>query len=351
MISVCIITKNESEYLLRNLQILKKYPCEIVVVDTGSSDSSVEIAKEYADICGYFEWCDDFSKAKNYAVSLATNNIILVIDTDEMIEKLDVDYITDKLEKKPLGLGKVKCVSTYMVDEEEQEGIDYISRVFDRRYFHFEGCIHEQIVPNQDEGLYSFLAPVEINHLGYNLTGEEKHRKAERNIRLLLKEYEEHPTDAYIIYQLGKAYMYDDKDKEALSYFEKTFEMELDSSLDWVENLIVNTGNLYIKTGQKEKALSLECLQSEFQDSADFHFMMGYTFMQNAMFDRALSFFRDATKMNEGQMKGSNSYNSFYNMGVIYECLGDVANSMKCYEKCGDFRKAIEGIKRIKIEG
>ena len=141
--------------------------------------------------------------------------------------------------------------------------------------------------------------------------------------------------------------MYDDRNDEALSYFEKTFELELDSKLEWVESLIVSVGNLYIKTGQKEKALLLESLEEDFKNSADYHFMMGYVFMQNAQFDKAIDYFIYATKMPEGKMKGSNSYNAHYNIGVIYECLGDEEKAAEYYKKCGNFEKALEGISRV----
>lgn len=347
MISVCIITKNEREYLLRNLQILKKYQCEIVVVDTGSTDGSVDIAEKYADICGYFEWCDDFSKARNYAVSLATNDIILSLDTDELIEKFETKEIEEILGENPRGVGKITCISSYATKDENNTVVDAISRVFDRRYYQYEGSIHEQLVPLRKEGNYSFKAPVVINHLGYNQQGEDRHKKAERNINLLMKEYKKNPDDAYIIYQIGRAYMYDENYVEAIKWFEKTFEMELNTEFSWVETLVVSAGNLYISLGQKERALELECLEDEFINSADYHFMMGYVFMQNMLFDKAIEWFLKASSMKECKSIGNNSYNAFYNIGVIYECTGQKELALEYYRKCGDFDKALIGIKRL----
>ena len=67
-ISVCIITKNESEKLKKCLKHLTGYGFEIVVVDTGSTDDTVAMAKKYADKVCYFSWCNDFSAARNYAL-------------------------------------------------------------------------------------------------------------------------------------------------------------------------------------------------------------------------------------------------------------------------------------------
>ena len=69
-ISVCIITKNEADKLEKCLLSLKKYNLEIVVVDTGSTDNTPAIIDKYADVSGSYKWCDDFSKARNYSISL-----------------------------------------------------------------------------------------------------------------------------------------------------------------------------------------------------------------------------------------------------------------------------------------
>ena len=65
-LSVCIITKEESEQLKRCLASLKKYDMEIVVVDTGSVDKTKQVIDEYADIGGYYQWNDNFAEARNY---------------------------------------------------------------------------------------------------------------------------------------------------------------------------------------------------------------------------------------------------------------------------------------------
>ncbi len=67
-ISVCIIAKNEEKHLDECLKRLELYHYEIVLVDTGSTDSTLEIAAKYTDRIYHFDWINDFSAAKNYAV-------------------------------------------------------------------------------------------------------------------------------------------------------------------------------------------------------------------------------------------------------------------------------------------
>ena len=91
-ISVCIITKNESEKLKKCLKQLMGYGFEIVVVDTGSTDDTVVMAKKYADKVCYFSWCNDFSAARNYALTLASNDIVMMIDSDEYLQEICLLY-------------------------------------------------------------------------------------------------------------------------------------------------------------------------------------------------------------------------------------------------------------------
>ena len=90
MLSVCIITKNEEHNLARCLKSFQNTGFELVVVDTGSTDQTKKIAAEYTENIYDFPWCDDFSAAKNFAVSKATNPYVMVIDSDEYLQKIDL---------------------------------------------------------------------------------------------------------------------------------------------------------------------------------------------------------------------------------------------------------------------
>ena len=87
-ISVCLISKNEEKNIERCLSLLKPYGFEIILVDTGSTDRTRELALPYADKILDFVWIDDFSAAKNYAASQAKHDWILSVDCDEFLENL-----------------------------------------------------------------------------------------------------------------------------------------------------------------------------------------------------------------------------------------------------------------------
>ena len=92
-ISVCMIAKNEEKHIEECCRRLAPYGFEIVIVDTGSTDRTVELASQYTDRIFHFDWCNDFSAARNYAWSKASHDWILSIDCDDYIESIDMDAL------------------------------------------------------------------------------------------------------------------------------------------------------------------------------------------------------------------------------------------------------------------
>ena len=82
-LSGCLIVKNETQNLARCLESIVPYLDELVVVDTGSTDDTVAIAQQFDAIIHHFQWCDDFSAARNFAISKVCGEWILMLDADE----------------------------------------------------------------------------------------------------------------------------------------------------------------------------------------------------------------------------------------------------------------------------
>lgn len=375
MFSFCIITKNEKQNIERC--ILSLLPCEheIVVVDTGSNDGTVEILREMSEknslINFYcFEWCDDFSKAKNYAIEQASNDFVCVIDSDEFIDSIDVDNIEELISKNPQKVGRIKRRNIFPKNRSNPENVEWINRIFSKKYYHYEGRIHEQVTRIDHEPYETYKASLCINHTGYDLTEEERKKKARRNIRLLeselktlfeqiccnkveelegLKPESNTPQEQipYILYQLGKSYyMFRDYQKAA-DYFEKGLIFDLDPKLEYVSDMVETYGYSLINSDRAKDAMFFESIYNEFSYTADFHFLMGLIYMNNAHFDEAISEFLKATTYSEVKTVGVNSYSAFYNIGVIYECLGNTKMAKEYYGKCGEYDMALKGLERL----
>ena len=135
MISVCIITKNEEKHLKECLKRIYGKGFEIIVVDTGSTDNSIEVAKKFTDNVYNFEWCDDFSAARNYSIEKASSDYILILDSDEYLEECKIKQLERALEQNPDKTGRILIENEYMSNNSKMIREDRVSRLFDRRYF------------------------------------------------------------------------------------------------------------------------------------------------------------------------------------------------------------------------
>src|SRR3989344_8298667 len=100
LLSLCMIVRDEEKDLESCLKAVKDHVDEIVIVDTGSKDKTVEIAKKFTSKVFHFEWCDDFSAARNESLKHATGDWILVLDADERISKKDLEEIRKLIKNK-----------------------------------------------------------------------------------------------------------------------------------------------------------------------------------------------------------------------------------------------------------
>ena len=350
MISVCIITRDESDMLRRCLDALYKYDVEIVVVDTGSKDDSRKTAFEYTSKVYDFEWCDDFSAARNFAAEKASNDIILALDTDEVVENFNVQ---EEIAEDGKAVGRLLRINQFEREGETQKGTERISRLYDRRYYRYVGRIHEQIEAQESKTVQENICDVDVTvrHYGYNGSPEQIAAKAERNIRLLELDLAENGEKPYTLYQLGKSwYMCNDYEK-AVEYFGKALEYDLNPKLEYVQDMVETYGYALINTGragEAEEILGGEEVYDAFSGWADYCFMMGLVYMNCTMYERAIEEFKKAS-MKPARMEGANSYKAFYNIGVILECQGRKEEALKYYEKCGAYQAALKRISVLKI--
>ena len=348
-LSVCIIAKNEEKNIERCLACLKLYGFEVIVVDTGSTDRTKEIALQYTKKVYDFPWCDDFAAARNFALSKAEKPYIMVLDCDEFLEKPEVGEI-EKLYQELLchtdEAGRICIRNTFRQNNEKQENCEWVSRIFPKDNFYYEGRIHEQIVANDGKEYGTYQSSVVVEHIGYDLTEEERKNKTNRNITLLMQELELLEREQneqqlpYILYQLGKSYYMAGEYANACEYFSRGLSYDLNPKLEYVIDMVETYGYALLNSNQAETALFFENIYEEFGNSADFQFLMGLIYMNNARFEEAVDEFQKATEHKNCRNKGVNSYSAYYNIGVIYECLGKKEEAVSYYKKCREYEPA-----------
>lgn len=172
-LSVVSIVKNEEEIFETALRSVQGAD-EIIVVDTGSTDSTIEIAKKYTDKIFHFEWCDDFSKARNHAIEQATGDWIFSIDADHEL-LTPIEKIKEEAAKAE-ALGH-KTVLVKSISGKKGEHIHYREVLFKNDpEVRWVGAVHENIKPTA-----TFRVDVE-RRCGYS---NNHYKDPNRNLRIL----------------------------------------------------------------------------------------------------------------------------------------------------------------------
>ena len=204
-LSVCLIVKNEEKFLAQCLKSVRGLAAQIVVVDTGSTDRTVEIAREFGAEIYSFAWCDDFAAARNAALEHATGDWILMLDADEELPAAQHAKLLADMKNANAIAFRLPLVNA----GQENEGRSFIPRLFRNApgvFFH--GRIHEQVFASllgsaKKWGLKTALGTAEILHHGYTKEMVRDRNKIERNLKLLRAAVEENPADVNLVMNLG----------------------------------------------------------------------------------------------------------------------------------------------------
>ena len=347
-ISVCIIAKNEEKRIEKCLASIKPYGFEIVVVDTGSTDRTKEIASRYADKVLDFVWCDDFSAARNFSLREAGNNWIFMLDCDEWIETIDVEELNYFRKHHSDSVGAISRKN--LVTQNGQlvlNNTDHTERFFNKKLYHYTGIIHEQLEPIRGKEFPCLLLHTTIGHTGYDMTPDEQIAKGKRNLSLLHKQLEREPDNPYVYYQLGKGYEIVEDYESACEYYDKGLSFDLDPSLAYVQSMVISYGNSLLRTGQAQTALGFEQIYDEFADTADFVYLMGRIYLANEMYPQAIEQFHKATTFETCKFHGANSFLCYYHIALICEKVGDTDNSLAYYRMCGDYPPAVNKLTQL----
>jgi tetratricopeptide (TPR) repeat protein len=225
-VSLCMIVKNEEENLAACLRSAADLVTEIIVVDTGSTDRTKEIAAQFSARVFDFAWVDDFGAARNECLRQATGDWIFWLDADEWLDDANRHRLRALLarlhDKKAAYLMKqwscpdATTGSVVMVDH---------VRLFPHHPdIRWEYRIHEQILPSINrQGGKVHATDVIIHHGGYQ-DSVLRQRKLERNLKLLHQEEQQQPNDPFTLFNLGTAYLDQGRTAEALALLRRSLE-------------------------------------------------------------------------------------------------------------------------------
>ena len=209
-VSLCMIVRDEEEMLPGCLESVQGGVDEIVIVDTGSSDRTVEIAESFGARVIRFPWTGSFSEARNVGLEAATGDHILWLDADEQLEEGDAARLRE-LAAQPWREAHWMVETNFTGQSEVGNATTHLAlRLWrNRPHYRFTGAIHEQIrvtMPT-DLGERFHASALRIRHYGYLKARIEDRDKHARNLALLRQELQRRPDDPFVHFNMGTEFV------------------------------------------------------------------------------------------------------------------------------------------------
>ncbi|HVW19532.1 MAG TPA: glycosyltransferase, partial [Solirubrobacteraceae bacterium] len=232
-LSLCMIVRDEEAHLGQCLASVQGVVDEMVVVDTGSTDRTKEIAESFGARVIDFPWTGSFSEARNVSFDAAGGDWLIYLDADEVLVAEDREALrelTGRTWREAFHLVETSYVGAL----ESGAGVNHNAlRVFrNRPQYRFEGRIHEQILPTLPTKLPERFerTGVRLEHYGYLGVVRDAKRKADRNIELLERQAQEGVDDAFQAFNLGSEYLALGRDEEARRHLDRAWRMVADDA-------------------------------------------------------------------------------------------------------------------------
>lgn len=286
-LSVCMITRNEEENLPRALESVRGLAHEIVVVDTGSTDGTREVAESFGARVIAHAWKEDFAEAKNVAIDNATGEYILFLDADE--------YLSPDCGREVISAIAGGADAYFVrVESDVRSGagrkyVNLLHRLF-RNYsaIRYEGAVHEQLDSSLKRmGAVVRTSGIVIIHSGYGSESGRLKCKLERNLRILKRVLAEHPDDAVSLFHLGETLAMLKSYDAAIEAYEKALGAgSLPGEIRPVA--IQNLASSMTKVGDYGKAMRLLRKVQELEPALlSAHLLMGSALFGLGKFERA----------------------------------------------------------------
>ncbi len=341
-ISLCAIAKDEEQFIAEMIESVKPLVSEIILVDTGSSDRTVEIVEEMGGRVFHRLWDDDFSAPRNLSIEQASGDWILVLDADEMIDESDHEKIRRLIQdpSKAYLLTQRHYSDDHRLSSFEPAKGEFphwekhylgyfessLCRLFPRRpEIEYRGRIHELVEHSIHEvgDVELLMSGIRIHHYGHTPEVKKKKKKGNLYTPLGIKKTEEQPTTWKGYYELGVEHNCNDRREESAAAFTKAVELNPDYVPSWV-----NFGYVLTELGRYKEALDALAKALELEpENPEAHCNMGVMYMRTESHIMAESHLRRAISLKPDYV------NAYSNLGLTLFKLGDVQGAAKIFQQ------------------
>ena len=337
-LSVCVIARDEEAVIGRCLESVEPAADQIVVVDTGSVDRTVEIAEGYGATIGHFTWCDDFAAARNASLELATGDWILWLDADDYLLPADLQKVANA---KSMSADQA-FYFTLVNEGADRSRFRQVKMFPNRSEIRFERPVHETVVPALNRlGIPIRSTDAQVRHTGY-AEEEVTERKKAYYQELMLKWMEEHPEDYQTCFRIGHTFYSNGDRARAREYFDRILRV----GQEGVERLsnfrlaATFSGRCLLEEGQYEQAIPLlEQARELKSDDALTLLSLGDAYTKLGQYERAVELLQAAL---QGQVDPffpldavNIEYAAQFFLGQGYRELGRKGEAAEAFGKAG----------------
>ncbi|MBI5392323.1 glycosyltransferase [Candidatus Woesearchaeota archaeon] len=345
-ISVCMIVKNEEQYLQQCLESIKSFADEIIIINTGSTDKTKEIAQQYTDKIYDFIWINDFSAARNFSLSKATKEWIFVIDADEFIMFNPKDILVEFKNKELLAFSFLQrnytnnttIPSFHSIQEDKEHIPEFLQKQFkgfsERPFIklfknipqlRYKYLIHEQLDGIADTKQQVAATNYIVHHIGFDANLLES--KKQYYLKLAEKQLSVYPNNTTVLFNLAMAYADNKQMAKSVDVLHTIYRQNKD-----FPNIVRVLSDFLVKIHRiaESQQLLVEHIQYlQFQQEIDtkelsyLYYILGIVYSQQQLSDKSIDCFQKS--------------NTYLANADAYNGLAMIAVGKKQYQEAYEF--------------
>ncbi len=336
-ISLCAIVKNEESTLSKCLSSAKKFVNEIVILDTGSTDKTVKVAQGYGAKVHHFEWCNDFSAARNEALKYVTGDWILVLDADETLAPEIIPQLREAIQRE-------EYLLINLVRDEigaAQSPYSMVSRLFrnhpdikfSRPYHALVDDSVSEILQKEPHWQIGYIQGIAILHSGYQQSQINRKNKLVKAQAAMEEFFANNPSDAYVCSKLGALYIDLGKIPQSIQLLSKGVSLS-DENYEILYELYYHLGIAYSRLKNHQQAIA------HYQAAIKLPI---YPILKLGAYNNLGNLLKEkgdlngAKKAYETILKIDPSFViGYYNLGMTYKAMGLFKEAIAAYVKAID---------------
>ncbi|MBC7472895.1 MAG: glycosyltransferase family 2 protein [Candidatus Sericytochromatia bacterium] len=371
-VSVCILVKDSENFLQKCLKSIFDIFAEIIIIDTGSTDNSLNIASQFTNKIYHYQWDHNFSNARNYGIQYVTQPWILWLDSDEEFIINDLEKFSDLLNS---GFDSFSLCIENILNAKARSTVVVFRLLRTAKNYKYTGIIHEvpEIEMNKNQEINPEISY--IKHYGYNSDYVDMEQKNKRNLSILQQAVQlvDKSSWTYIynliylvreISNIGSNISNNTEIPNIQQKVNKLYEIEElinKYSITEIRNHIVVINFYqeiihtfsYLQIFELEEYYCLTALNIFSNDlnllsmTGECYFKKGEYYKSIILFKRIINFVKNHGYINGPIAEGLKSYGTLYNIAICYHKINDIANTAKYLKLSQKINPNFEPTKRL----